>query len=402
MNIQFNNVGKVKEAKINVDGICVISGSNCTGKTTLARCIYTTLDSYAEIKDKVTNLVVKQIVNLCIKWFSNSIKCNNRMHLEAIEREFINSMSITIQGYHVDSNNFIGEKTLLGMVDWANQMYEYSYEVVSCQSNANLLDKMNKILNQNHQYGVNAIINEAIKENGNISSILNDDDSIITLDDGNSMSIKRGRIVENNIAEEFFAEIGSPVYYNFCSASNVFNEECREKLIELPRIYNRDTMIETFEKDESAKDRLLKMIESSINGHFVSQNGVLKFMDSNKAKPILVEHMGSSLFIFAMIARLLENNSLKRNSTLILDAPVANLQLEWYAYLAQILFMMKKELNIKTVVVTTNIRLIRSIENEKMESTDVSVSVYFLKEENHCSILKNVSNDVEELYEELE
>jgi hypothetical protein len=402
MNIQFNNVGKVREAKINIDGICVISGNNCTGKTTLARCIYTTLDSYAGIEDKVTNLVVNQIVSLCIKWFSNSIKCNNQMHLETIEREFINSMSITIQGYHFDSNNFIGEKTLLGMVDWANQMYEYTYDIVSCESNVTLLNQMNKILNQNNQISVNTIINDKIKENGNIQSVLNTDEAIIALSDGKAMSIKREKVVKNNIDQDYFSAIGFPVYYNFCSASNVFNEECREKLRELPRIYNRDTMSDTFKKDEKAKEKLLKMIESSINGHFISKNGVLKFKDSNKSKPILIEHMGSSLFIFAMIARLLENNSLKRNSTLILDAPVANLQIEWYAYLAQLLFMMQKELNIKTVVVTTNIRLIKSIENEKMGITDVPVSIYFLKEENHACVAKNVSNNVEELYEELE
>lgn len=402
MNIQFNNVGKVREAKINIEGICVISGRNCSGKTTLARSIYTILDSYSGIEDKVTNLLVNQIVSLCVKWFSNSIKCNNQIDFETLEREFINNMSITIQGYHVDSNNFIGEKTLLDMVNWANQMYEYSYEVVNCESNSPLLDEMNKILSQDNQKFVNSIINERIKENGNIQSVLNNDDAFITLSDGKSMSIKREKIVENNIDQNYFSEIGSPVYYNFCSASNVFNEECREKLREPPRIYNRDTMSATFKKDEKAKERLLKMIESSINGHFISQNGILKFKDTNKSNPIRIEYMGSSLFIFAMIARLLENNSLKRNSTLILDAPVANLQIEWYAYLAQILFMMNKELDIKTVVVTTNIKLIKSIENEKMGITDVPVSIYFLKEDKYACFAKNVSNDIEELYDELE
>lgn len=402
MNIQFNNVGKIKEAKINLDGICIISGNNCTGKTTLSRCIYSILDSYVGINDKVTNLVVNKVVNLCIKWFSNSIKCQDTIHFENIQREFINSMSITIQGYHVDSNNYIGEKTLLGMVEWANQMYEYSYDVINNKNNSILIEKMNIILNQNNEDSVNSIINDKIKENGNINSDLNKDIALITVSDGKSLSIKREVVVENNIDEEYFANIGLPIYYNFCSASNVLNKQCRIKLKELPRIYNRDTMSETYKKDDLAKEQLMNMIESSINGHFVSQNGVLKFKDINKSKLVLIENMGSSIFIFAMIARLLENNSLKRNSTLILDSPVANLQIEWYAYLAQILFIMYKELNIKTVVVTTNIRLIKSIENEKMESTDVPVSVYYLKEENHTSIAKNASYNVEELYEELE
>lgn len=402
MDIQFNNVGKIKEANVNLDGICVISGNNCTGKTTLARCMYTTLNSYANIDDKVTDLVVHEIVKLCIKWFSNSIKCKNQMHFENIEREFINSMSITIQGYHVESNNFIGEKTLITMVDWSNQLYEYPYEVIEHEDNPRLLEQMNKLLNQNCQISINEIINDAIKENANINSDLNNEPAIITTSNEQFMSINNGKVIENTIDEKYFSKTDSPVYYNFCSASNVFNKDTRNKLSELPRIYNRDTMSETFKKDEDAKDLLLKMIESSINGHFVSQNGILKFKEANRKNPILVENMGSSLFIFAMIARLLENNSLKRNSTLILDSPVANLQIEWYSYLAQILFTMYKELNIKSVVVTTNPKLIKSIENEKMGSTDVPVKIYFLKEDNHTCIAKDVSQNVEELYEELE
>lgn len=402
MDIQFNNVGKIKEAKLNLDGICVISGSNCTGKTTLARCLYTTLDSYANIDDKVTNLIVTQIVKLCIKWFSNSIKCENMMNFENIEREFINSMSITIQGYHAESNNYIGEKTLLTMVDWSNQLYEYPYEFVSHEDNIKLLEKMNELLNQSKSLSINSIIEESIKENGNINSDLNNDSAIITMSNGTSMAIKSGKIVENTIDDKVFSKISCPIYYNFCSASNIFNRFSRNKLSELPRIYNRDTMSETFKKDEDAKDSILKMIETSINGHFVSQNGVLKFKEANRDKPLLVENMGSSLFIFAMIARLLENNSLKRNSTIILDSPVANLQIEWYSYLSQILFTLYKELNIKSVLVTTNSKLIKSIENERMGSTDVPLSIYYLKEDNHCCTAKDVSESIEELYEELE
>lgn len=400
MNIQFNNVGKVKEAGIKIDGISVISGNNCAGKTTLARAIYTTINAFTDMEEKIINLKVSTIVRLCIRWFENSVKCSHPMYFDNIQREFINSMSITIQGYH--SGNVIAEPTLIKMVDWANQLYEYPYQIVSDPQNEELFEQMNHALNQSDDDFMNSIINENLKNNCNINSILNNEPATIVMEFGKKLTVAKNRVVENTINKELFEDMEGAIYHNFCSGSESFNDECNEKLATLPRIYNRDTLSGNFKKDQDAKDEILKMIEGSINGHFVSHNGVLKFKDLNKKNYVDVENMGSSLYIFAMIARLLENNSLKRNGTLILDAPVANLHLQWYEYLSQIFFTMYEKLNINTIVVTTNPKMIQSIIEEKQSNESVPVSLYYLEESDHSTTAKNVSNKLNLLYSKLE
>ncbi|MBK5200817.1 MAG: hypothetical protein JJE21_04690 [Spirochaetaceae bacterium] len=398
MKVKFINIGKVDVAELDNEGLSLVSGNNCSGKTTLVRALYSLLNSYANIESKITAIKVEKIVKLTIKWFDNSILMSNSTHLNEIRREFINSMSITIEGY--PNGNIICDKTLIAMVDWSNQLYEYSYEFKINKNNDALFEKMNKALNAPDREYITKIINENLTNNGNINSVLNDEEATISIND-EVLTIKNNRVVNNSISISSLKKIEPPIYYNFCSESRVINEECVRKLNKLPIIRNIDTLSETFKVDEIAKGKLLKMIESSINGYIVTYNGELKFKDTEKDKLLSIPYMGSSIFLFAMIARLIENNSLTRGSTLILDAPVANLHSDWYEYLTRILFRMYRDLEINTVLVSTNPTLVKSIENVVNENGDVPTHFYLIREASHRSYSTEVSNDLELIYDEL-
>lgn len=402
MRVNFKNIGKIDSAIINSDGLSVISGNNCSGKTTLARAIYSLLNSYSHMEEKIISQKVTKIVQLSITWFDKHIKLSSPSHLAQIRVEFINSMAHTVEGYH--SGNIISDKTLIAMVDWANQLYEYTYEITDSDSDdESLFASMNKALNNKDEHYLLKIINENLDSSTtNISSLLNDEPSIISLDDGKSLVIKNNRAISSTIDISSFSKIDSPIYYNFCSHSRIINNSCVNSLKNLPILRNRDTLRDNFKEDEEAKESLLKMIESSINGRLVSSQGELKFKDFDKNKLLSIPHMGSSLFVFALIARLIENSSLKRGSTLILDAPSANLNHYWYDYLAQILYTLYQDLGINTILVTTNDLLIRAIENLKNDKESTSISFYLLKESSHKSNLVELSDNLESLYDELE
>ena len=46
MRIQVNNVGIIKDADIEINGITVLAGKNGTGKSTIGKCLYSMFNSF--------------------------------------------------------------------------------------------------------------------------------------------------------------------------------------------------------------------------------------------------------------------------------------------------------------------------------------------------------------------
>ena len=58
MKLHIENIGKIKIADIDVDGITIITGSNNTGKSTMCKALFATLRSFYNL-NKLKNLQSK-------------------------------------------------------------------------------------------------------------------------------------------------------------------------------------------------------------------------------------------------------------------------------------------------------------------------------------------------------
>ena len=53
MKISLNNIGKIKSADIEIGGIAVIAGENDTGKSTIAKSLYSIINAFYDIDEKI-------------------------------------------------------------------------------------------------------------------------------------------------------------------------------------------------------------------------------------------------------------------------------------------------------------------------------------------------------------
>lgn len=53
MNISIRNVARVKKAQIDIDGITVVAGLNGTGKTTISKGIYASINAYKSLPERI-------------------------------------------------------------------------------------------------------------------------------------------------------------------------------------------------------------------------------------------------------------------------------------------------------------------------------------------------------------
>ena len=98
MKLHIENIGKIKIADIDVDGITIITGSNNTGKSTMCKALFATLRSFYNLNKlsknsiyKKPNIVVKDIFN---EVFGEEISKHYQKHTN--NKETIKS-KVTIQ-----------------------------------------------------------------------------------------------------------------------------------------------------------------------------------------------------------------------------------------------------------------------------------------------------------------
>lgn len=67
MNISIRNVARVKKAQIDIDGITVVAGLNGTGKTTISKGIYASINAYKSLPERIVQSRRDSIYNVLMQ-----------------------------------------------------------------------------------------------------------------------------------------------------------------------------------------------------------------------------------------------------------------------------------------------------------------------------------------------
>jgi len=65
MKLTINNIGKLRNAEVVIDGITVITGENNTGKSTVGKILWSIFDSFYNIKFKFFSHFSTSNIFLC-------------------------------------------------------------------------------------------------------------------------------------------------------------------------------------------------------------------------------------------------------------------------------------------------------------------------------------------------
>ena len=61
MKLTINNIGKLKNAEVEISGITVITGENDTGKSTVGKVLWSVFNSFYEIKNKIKKYKIESL-----------------------------------------------------------------------------------------------------------------------------------------------------------------------------------------------------------------------------------------------------------------------------------------------------------------------------------------------------
>lgn len=55
MQFTLKNIGKIRSAKITIDGFTVLAGENCTGKSAMGKALFAVYNSFSRQDEKIRN-----------------------------------------------------------------------------------------------------------------------------------------------------------------------------------------------------------------------------------------------------------------------------------------------------------------------------------------------------------
>ena len=418
MRLEIENIGKVKKACINLNGITVVAGVNSSGKSTIAKAVSCLVNA----NHKMVEDIRFQKIDSLNRWFESflfdskflynnpskapldSLYARTPSNSSAFAREILNS-----QHSHFNSDQL--RSVIAGLLHVEEDDISLSGKQIS---------SLNVILNtsvfERQKYVILKSFREKFRDH--ICFVKGVSDSQVSLESQNGRSMKT--IFRENKVSSFSSDFNSENSVVFLEAPSRFNNDNafqvgfnRGRIINstvwslLAKEVPNDTNYEDYKWVENSLSEIDSFIEDTIHGSFFSAEGSSELtFKENAISGISLEmcNVASGVRVFAIIRRLVQNRSLNERSILVIDEPETGLHPEWQIQFARLLGLLSKKMGIKVLLTTHSPYFLRAIEvvSKDYEMQD-SISFYLMKEESDGFRFSSydVTNRTEEIYKQL-
>ena len=429
IQLDIENVGIVKKANIEVDGITVIAGMNGTGKSTVSKSLFAALNARKDLRDKILEDKRVEISQILRKWMQSNA-CSYS------ERELFFSSKVSWKLSSTLVSHFLKEKESDDntKIDEIRQIISQRCEDIGIMiyDFDNICEKIYEIFKRNIdgyvEYFVKQYFQDVFKKQ--INFLGNQDMATIhfTQEENKESSGYFLSMRENCLAEYSgtYKEQGfKAVYIDTKSVLDIFDiyqlnvslvngyrkledldlSKYSTQNVELLREIKDEKRL-TFSEAQQAKSSVAiikRIVENVTHGKLVeNSHREMEFYDQNINGKIEFSNLSSGLKIFVLLQKLLENYSLRSGDVLLIDEPEVNLHPEWQVLLADIFVQMYKELNIRMVINSHSPYFIRAIE-VKMAEHECALKgrYYYMRNEGNRCVCDDVTNETNIIYETL-
>lgn len=400
MKLSIRNVGKLKEADVEINGITVITGENDTGKSTVGKVLWSVFNSFFEIKKQIRTDKISSILEELRRVSSIQDIRNNLVHSSIVE-------------YDLDLNDFLKqlEKKLevlndvRGLDDESKDELKDTLEKIKKRINLSDDEIMKKITQINFNKEFNSQINNLnFLEEGNIDlKIKNKNINLIISNDKiqikdffslyeNVMLLDNPRIIDN-LAENIILSANKI----FSIIENLHNS----KFISMLRNDKSSTAT-----DNILNEEILSKIEEKLNkivdGKFLKKDFGVYFYRNKSGKEINIKNLSTGFKVFSIIKLFIQNNQLSENGTIILDEPEIHLHPEWQLKFAELIVLLQKEFSMHILLTTHSPYFVSAIEvfSEKYKIDD-KCKYYVAENKGNSGVIKDITGNTNIIFKKM-
>ena len=397
MKLIINNIGKLKNAEIVIDGITVITGENDTGKSTVGKVLWSVFNGFYEIDEKVYNEKVSELAKIVDKLMKengyNKIADNFKDFFGIFDRTE-SKIAIDLlknnKNYSEDEIKIIinNHKKDLKIENISNFVQEIN-ETLKISDKEIIKVIVSRVMNKEFNNQINAIFS---KEKMNIGKI-----TLKTKDKEIDLKIENNEISD---IQNYFLINKETMYIDILDSYDLENKNRQTHLATNVFLGNENSVISEI-KLKKKLNNIYKKLNSVLSGEIL-ENKNSKFVYRKNGKDIDLKNLSTGLKTFAMIKMLLQNGTLKENGTIILNEPEIHLHPEWQLKFAELIVLLQKELGMHILLTTHSPYFVSAIEVfSEQHKIDDKCKYYVAENEGNSSIIKDVTGNTREIYRKL-
>lgn len=420
MKLKVQNINKVQDADIKLEGLTVIAGSNGSGKSTIGKLLFSIIKSLNYAQNNINQSKEKKIKKRIDELYSRISGSFNRFNNEELDSIFPFPSSTLMDRLMALEDEDSIEQYLNNMQKWIE-----SQEITPRMQSlfAKDIDNIRIALGDSEAADVASEVRVFVEsEFMNKICSYGTQNSIVDLEfdtpsDYLHLEFENDEIkkvhINGNSALMDATYVESPLYLHILDT--LMNAMTYREYQRKPRIFLRG-MVPIHIKDLANKMYALQMaspnnevtqkfnLENIMGGHFIfdKESRTIKFSHKSMDMDLSPINIASGIKTFGLIQILLETQVIGNSKILIWDEPENHLHPKWQVAFAEYLVMLA-QMGIPVVVSTHSPYFVQGIRYFSAEHSIEKYTNYYLAEEqeNYLSVLKNVTSDLNQIFSKL-
>lgn len=411
MKIKLENVGKIGEAQIELNGITVIAGENGTGKSTVGKMLFCVFKSFYKIEEHIRNERISTVRRAISNYFHELPNRILRGHQTFVFAKRI----VDERDCYKGNKQQIIEEIMKLLAENASFYGKYPDE----DSLNAFAEKINSFLYVEDDALIKSILWDNIEmEFGTKLGHLNypEENTRVYIEiKGNAIEFE----LSNGGEADIFRSISLAkeiIYIDDPFVLDNLNE--RKPSLQYGRVDHRSDLLNKLanDKDETefsaleelvVKGRLQKIFHlmNEVCDGELSADGEMSdyiYKTDKLQGGLEIANLSTGMKNFVILKQLLQNGSIDENGIVILDEPEIHLHPEWQLKFAEIIVLIQKEFNIHVLLNTHSPYFLNAIEIYADKYGIANKCKYYLAEEaGDRAKIVDVSENIESIYAKL-
>lgn len=411
MRLILENVGKVQEADIKLDGITLIAGENNTGKSTVGKMLFCIFESFYKIERQISqeriNTIGRHIANFYHETFN---RAGRKYSVHDLAAEFVHN-----------KEQYVGDSRIIRKaIENFFENREINFDAIAYQDTLEqLADKIYSVLFIEDTEIRRAILQRTLdSEFGMKIGFLNNESnySKIQLEIRNS-KIEFEVINNENINIIQDMSLNKEIIY----IDDPFVLDDLQDLLPYRSAYglnHRDSLLDKIVRVKDTRDfgaldeilvnkkleRIFEIMNGICDGDLtVSEDGGnYSYRTSELNGTLEMSNLSTGIKSFIILKTLLRNGSINDNGVVILDEPEIHLHPEWQLKFAEVIVLIQKEFGVNILLNTHSPYFLNAIEvYVKKYGIEKKCKFYLTDDNEGRTNIKDVTDQTELIYEKL-
>ena len=406
MKLSIRNVGKLKEADVEINGITVIAGENNTGKSTIGKVLFSIFQSLYKLDDQIIREkrnTIKHNLELLYVHATGSFFYNVEFK-EIIDEILIEGSKYDIEILKNKILEFISNNSEKTKNEIPEEPVKRIFDLLKIPKKSFVLAILNRNFSNEFNNQITNIYTELV---GNIKLKIQDKESFLSIENNIIKEIKNEHFLNTEIVyidDPFILDdLTDELFVRNAIKNTDYNTIYNHKnYLKYKLIQKKGSLVDEIILNSKLEKFYLKLNELFEGDIILSNRGNYVYRRKNKGNELNLTNLSAGLKSFAVLKMLFINNTLQENGTIILDEPEIHLHPEWQIKFAELIVLLQKEFKMHILLTTHSPYFLKAVQVYSKKYKISNKCKYYMSElDGEQAILVDKTNKTDDLFYKL-